>query len=167
MPIVSPIKRPNPLVDGRQSERAMLVRRGVQRLFLEMGATLIPELSLVSGRRADLVALLRNGDIWIIEVKSSVEDFRVDRKWPEYRLFSDRFFFATHPEVPAEIFPDECGFILSDGYGAEILREAPEHRLPAPTRKALTLRMARTGAARLMAAEMAGIAIEPVEGESE
>ncbi len=167
MPIISPIKPPNPLVDGRQSERAMLVRRGVQRLFLEMGATLIPELSLVSGRRADLVALMRNGDIWIIEVKSSIEDFRVDRKWPEYRLFSDRFFFATHPEVPADIFPDECGFILSDGYGAEILREAPEHRLAAPTRKALTLRMARTGAARLMAAEMAGIAIEPVEGESE
>jgi hypothetical protein len=167
MPIVSPIKAPNPLVDGRQSERAMLVRRGVQRLFLEMGATLLPELCLVSGRRADLVALMKNGDIWIIEVKSSIEDFRVDRKWPEYRLFSDRFFFATHPEVPAEIFPDECGFILSDGYGAEILRDAPEHRLAAPTRKALTLRMARTGAARLMAAEMAGIAIQPVEGESE
>ena len=167
MPIVSLHTLPNPLVDGRQSERAMLVRRGVQRLFRDMGATLIPELSLVSGRRADLVALMRNGDIWIIEVKSSVEDFRVDRKWPDYRLFSDRFFFATHPEVPAEIFPDECGFILSDGFGAEILRDAPEHRLAAPTRKALTLRMARTGAARLMAAEMAGIAIAPIEGESE
>ncbi len=167
MPIVSPIKPPNPLVDGRQSERAMLVRRGVQRLFREMGATLLPELCLVTGRRADLVALMKNGDVWIIEVKSSVEDFRVDRKWPEYRLFCDRFFFATHPDVPAEIFPDECGFILSDGYGAEILREARAHRLAAPTRKALTLRMARTGAARLMAAEMAGIAIEPVDGESE
>jgi len=167
MPIVSPIRKPNPLVDGRQSERAMLVRRGVQRLFREMGATILPELGLVTGRRADLVALMRNGDVWIIEVKSSIEDFRVDRKWPEYRLFCDRFFFATHPDVPAAIFPEECGFILSDGYGAEILRDAPEHRLAAPTRKALTLRMARAGAARLMAAEMAGLAIEPVEGESE
>ena len=164
MPIVSPILQ-NPLVDGRQSERAMVVRRGVQRLLSEMGATLIPELCLVTGRRADLVALMKNGDIWIIEIKSSIEDFRVDRKWPEYRLFSDRFFFATHPEVPADIFPEECGFILSDGYGAEILRDAPEHRLTAPTRKALTLRMARTGAARLMAAEMAGIVIEPVADE--
>ena len=90
MPIVSPIKQPNPLIDGRQSERAMLVRRGVQRLFREMGATLLPELCLVSGRRADLVALMRNGDIWIIEVKSSIEDFRVDSQRPEYRLFSDR-----------------------------------------------------------------------------
>ena len=153
MPIVSPIPLANPLVDGRQSQRALMVRRGVQRLFLQMGATLIPELCLVTGRRADLVALMKNGDIWIIEIKSSIEDFRVDRKWPEYRLHSDRFFFATHPDVPASIFPEECGFILSDGYGAEILRDAPEHRLTAPTRKALTLRMARTGAARLMAAE--------------
>lgn len=167
MAIVSPIPVANPLVDGRQSQRALMVRRGVQRLFLQLGATLIPELSLVTGRRADLVALMRNGDIWIIEIKSSIEDFRVDRKWPEYRLFSDRFFFATHPDVPAEIFPDECGFILSDGYGAEILREAPEHRLAAPTRKALTLRLARAGAARLMAAEMAGIVIEPVAEEGE
>ena len=165
MPIVSPVPLANPLVDGRQSQRALMVRRGVQRLFLQMGATLIPELCLVTGRRADLVALMKNGDIWIIEIKSSIEDFRVDRKWPEYRLFSDRFFFATHPDVPADIFPEECGFILSDGYGAEILRDAREHRLTAPTRKALTLRMARTGAARLMAAEMAGIVIEPVADE--
>jgi hypothetical protein len=166
MPIVSPILQ-NPLVDGRQSERAMVVRRGVQRLMSEMGAHALPELSLSTGRRADLVALTRSGDIWIIEVKSSVEDFRVDRKWPEYRLHCDRFFFATHPGVPAEIFPEECGFILSDGYGAEIMREAPEHRLAAATRKALMLRIARAGAARLLAAELAGVAVPALEGESE
>jgi len=164
MPIVSPIPL-NPLADGRQSERAMVVRRGVQRLLIEMGAVAVPELSLATGRRADLVALTRKGDIWIIEIKSSVEDFRVDRKWPEYRLYCDRFFFATHPQVPAEIFPEECGFILSDGYGAELLRDAPEHRLAAAARKALTLRIARAGAARLTAAEMAGVAIPALDGE--
>ena len=123
MPIVSPIPY-NPLADGRQSERALLVRRGVQRMLLQMNAHVLPELSLASGRRADLIAITRNAEIWIIEIKSSVEDFRVDRKWPEYRLNSDRFFFATHPEVPASIFPEECGFILSDGYGAEVVRDA-------------------------------------------
>ena len=102
MPIISPIAI-NPLIDGRQSERAMLVRRGVQRLLMAMGAHVLPELSLATGRRADLVALTRQGDIWIIEIKSSIEDFRVDRKWPDYRLHSDRFFFATHPGVPAEL----------------------------------------------------------------
>ena len=100
MPIISPILA-NPLSDGRQSDRAMLVRRGVQRLLIAMGAHVLPEICLASGRRADLVALTRQGDIWIIEIKSSIEDFRVDRKWPEYRLHSDRFFFATHPGVPA------------------------------------------------------------------
>lgn len=143
----------------------MLVRRGVQRLLIEMGAVAIPELPLATGRRADLVALTRKGDIWIVEIKSSVEDFRVDRKWPEYRLYCDRFFFATHPGVPEAIFPAECGFILSDGYGAEMLREAPEHRLAAAARKALTLRIARAGAARLTAAEMAGVAVPALDGE--
>ncbi|MBN9273774.1 MAG: MmcB family DNA repair protein, partial [Mesorhizobium sp.] len=90
-----------------------------------------------------------------------------DRKWPDYRLHCDRFFFATHPGVPADIFPDECGFILSDGYGAEVMREAPEHRIAAATRKALMLRIARAGAARLLAAELAGVPVAAIEGESE
>lgn len=166
MSIISPLVT-NPLLDGRQSDRAMLVRRGVQRLMIELGMVAIPEIPLATGRRADLVALTRKGELWIIEIKSSVEDFRVDRKWPEYRLHCDRFFFATHPQVPADIFPADCGFILSDGYGAEIMREAPEHRLAAATRKALTLRIARAGAARLAAAEMAGIPVPALEGGEE
>lgn len=164
MPIVSPISI-NPLIDGRQSERAMVVRRGVQRLLIKTGAAVIPEIALATGRRADLVALTPKGDIWIIEVKSSIEDFRVDTKWPDYHLHCDRFFFATHPQVPAEIFPQECGFILSDGYGAEIMRDAPEHRLVGATRKAMMLRIARAGAARLTAAEMAGVSIPALENE--
>ena len=156
MPIIHAVPL-NPLVDGRQSERAMKVRRGVQRLLTEMGAHVIPELALAT----------RQGDVWIVEIKSSVEDFRVDRKWPDYRLHCDRFFFASHPEVPTEIFPVECGFILSDGYGAEILREAPDHRLPPATRKALMLRFARAGAARLLAAELAGVSIPVRDGESD
>ncbi len=166
MPIISPLAI-NPLADGRQSDRAMIVRRGVQRLLAEHGAALLPELPLANGRRADLVAVTRRGDIWIVEIKTSIEDFRTDRKWPEYRLFCDRFFFATHPAVDASIFPQECGFILSDGYGAEILREAPEHRLAAPARKALTLRIARIGAARLTAAEVAGIPVPALDGETD
>ncbi|WP_152047719.1 MmcB family DNA repair protein [Aureimonas psammosilenae] len=154
MPIVSPHLL-DLLVDGRQSERAMLVRRGVQRLMGASRVSLLPELSLDSGRRADLVGLTEKGDVVIVEIKSSIEDFRVDRKWPIYRLHCDRLYFATHPGVPAEIFPEDCGLILSDGYGAEILREAPEHRLPAPTRKAMTLRFARAAADRLQVAEWA------------
>lgn len=133
----------------------MLVRRGVQRLLMQMGAHVLPELSLATGRRADLVALTRQGDIWIIEIKSSIEDFRVDRKWPDYRRYCDRLFFATHAGVPLEIFPEDCGLFLSDGYAGHLLRDAPEHRLPPATRKSVTLDFSRAAAQRLMAAEWA------------
>ncbi|MBP1851801.1 hypothetical protein J2Z17_003253 [Rhizobium halophytocola] len=132
-----------------------MIRRGMQALLRDMRHAVLPELVLAGGRRADLVSLSDKGEIWIIEIKSSIEDFRVDRKWPEYRLCCDRFFFATHPGVPTEIFPEECGLFLSDGYGAHLLREAPEHRLPPATRKAVTLTYSRTAAERLMQAELA------------
>jgi len=166
MPVISPI-RAHPLSDGRQSDRALAVRRGVQRLLQQHGAHALPEISLPGGRRADLVAVMPRGELWIVEIKSSVEDFRADRKWPEYRLHCDRFFFATHLGVPADIFPEEAGFILSDGFGAEILRDAPEHRLSPQHRKAMMLRLVRAGAARLFSAELAGVAVPPLEGESE
>lgn len=143
----------HPLIDGRQSDAALLVRRGVQRLLDEMRHASLPELPLTSGRRADLVSLSAKGEVWIVEIKSSVADFRVDRKWPEYRLHCDRLFFATHEGVPFDIFPEECGLIVSDGYGAHILREAPEHRLAPATRKSLMLDFSRTAARRLMTAE--------------
>ena len=85
------------------------------------------EVPLANGRRADVLAVGPKGEIWIIEIKTSIEDFRVDRKWPDYLQHCDRLFFATHPGVPADIFPESCGLIVSDGYGAEILREAPEN----------------------------------------
>ena len=145
----------NPLIDGRQSERALLIRRGMQVLLRDMRHAVLPELSLASGRRADLISLSDKGEIWIIEIKSSIEDFRVDRKWPDYRHHCDRLFFATRKEVPLEIFPQDCGLFLSDGYGAHLVREAPEHRLSPATRKSVTLHFARTAAERLLLAEWA------------
>lgn len=145
----------NPLKDGRQSERALAIRRGMQRLLHNMRHATLPELALANGRRADIVTVSEKGEIWIVEIKSSIEDFRVDRKWPDYRAFCDRLFFATLRDVPAEIFPEECGLFLSDSYGAEMIRDAPEHKLPPATRKALTLNFSRIAAARLMHAEWA------------
>jgi len=144
-----------PLIDGRQSEKALLVRRGMQRLLHQMRLAVLPELALSSGRRADLVALSEKGELWIIEIKSSIEDFKVDKKWPDYRLHCDRLFFATHKDVPLDIFPEECGLFLSDGYGAHMIREAPEHRLPPATRKSVTLDFSRAAAQRLLYAELA------------
>jgi hypothetical protein len=135
--------------DGRQSQTALAVARGTARLLLRRGFTCVSELPLVTGRRADLVALADSGEIWIVEIKSSIEDFRVDQKWPEYRLSCDRLFFATAAHVPLEIFPEDAGLILADSYGAEVMREAPEHKLAAASRKAMMLRFARCAALRL------------------
>jgi hypothetical protein len=138
-------------VDGRQSATALAVARGTQRLLVSLGLTCISELPLASGRRADLVALGGDGEIWIVEIKSSIDDFRVDVKWPDYRLHCDRLFFATAPHVPQEIFPPDAGLIVADAYGAELMRAAPEHRLHASTRKSMMLCFARAAARRLQA----------------
>jgi hypothetical protein len=143
---------PSPLqvpVDGRQSETAARVARGTARLLHAHGFCVVSELALPSGRRADLVALDAGGEIWIVEIKSSVADFRADQKWPDYRAHCDRLFFATSVEVPCEIFPPDTGLIVADGFGAELHCQAPEHRLPAATRKSMMLLFARAAALRL------------------
>lgn len=136
-------------VDGRQSETALLVARGTMRLMHALGRACVCELSLPSGRRADVVALGPGGEIWIVEIKSSLADLRADDKWQDYRLHCDRLFFAFTQDMPCEAFPQETGLIVADGYGAQVVCEAPEHRLPAPTRKAMLLRFAQTAALRL------------------
>ena len=138
-----------PPVDGRQSERASAIQRGVGRLLRTRGFAIVTELPLATGRRADVVGLGPSGELWIVEIKSSIEDFRVDRKWPDYRCSCDRLFFASHAGVPAEIFPGDAGLMIADAYGAELLREAPEHRLAAATRKAMLVRFAQAAAHRL------------------
>ena len=138
-------------VDGRQSPTALAVGRGTQRLLLALGLSCVCELPLGSGRRADLVGIGHNGDIWIVEIKSSIADFRVDQKWPDYRLHCDRLLFATASHVPLDIFPADAGLIVADAYGAELVREAPEHRMHAATRRSMMLCFARAAARRLQA----------------
>lgn len=138
-------------VDGRQSPAALAIARGTTRLLHSLGFSVVGELPLASGRRADLVALGGDGEVWIIEIKSSVADFRADQKWSDYRLHCDRLFFATAPEVPRQIFPLEAGVIVADAFGASIMSEAPEHRLHAATRKRMMLSFARAAALRLAA----------------
>src|ERR1700689_411030 len=138
-------------LDRRQSQTALTVARGTQRLLLALGLSCVGELPLLSGRRADLLALGGDGEIIIVEIKSSVADFRADQKWTDYRLHCDRLFFATTVEMPGEIFPADAGLIVADAFGASIVCEAPEHRLLAATRKSIMLRFAHAAALRLQA----------------
>jgi hypothetical protein len=140
---------PAPPVDGRQSATARAIARGTARYLHALGYCVVSELPLPSGRRADLVALGGDGEVLIIEIKSSIADFRADQKWMEYRLHCDRLFFATIAEVPRGIFPPDAGLIVADAFGAAIVCEAPEHRLAAARRRNLMLRFAHAAALRL------------------
>jgi len=137
-------------VDGRQSDAARAIQRGALRYLAARGLMGVPEFSLASGRRADIAAIDGRGEVWVIEIKSSVIDFRTDRKWSQYRVHCDRLFFAVGPDFPVDILPEDTGVMIADHFGAGLVREAPHHPMPGPTRKALTLRLARTAAGRLM-----------------
>ena len=127
------------------------IERGVTRLLLAHAIVSVVELPLPDGHRADVVGIGAGGRITIVEIKSSVADFRSDQKWQAYRAYCDELYFAVSPAFPVEILPDDTGLILADRYGGNFARQAPAHPLSAARRKAMTIRFARTAAARLIA----------------
>ncbi len=135
--------------DGRQSPTAASVQRGVCRMLYNAGHVSIPEFKLASGRRADVLSIDKKGNIWIVEIKSSLADYQVDQKWPEYWDYCDQLFFARPVDLDETIFPLEAGLIVADSYGAEITRTPPAQKLSPARRKAITLLVARTAALRL------------------
>ncbi|MBV9861000.1 MAG: MmcB family DNA repair protein [Alphaproteobacteria bacterium] len=130
-------------------ESSALLARGVCRALEQLGYACLTEFPLANGRRADILALGRSGDLVIVEIKSSVADFRADRKWPQYQEFADRLFFAVPGGFPTPLIPQECGLIVADPFGAAFLRECPTAPLGAARRRAVTLRFGRIAAARL------------------
>lgn len=145
-----PMAELGPIIDLRQSATALRVQRGVMRLLRETyDMACYAEVTLRSRRRADVLGVGPKGEIWIVEIKSSLIDFQVDKKWHEYREFSDRFFFAKPPELDAAIFPESEGLIVADGHDGAILRDSPDTPMAPARRKALMLKLARMGADRI------------------
>jgi hypothetical protein len=138
---------------GIRPEATLAVTRGVCRLWRARAWTPLLEVPLADGRRADVLALADDGTVAIVEVKSSIEDYRTDAKWTDYLAWCDRFYFAVSAHFPQDLLPDTAGLIIADAFGGDILRDDPrpanETRLAAARRKALTLRCARLGAERL------------------
>jgi len=138
------------IVDLRQSPTALKVQRGVMRfLRATYDFCCFAEVPLANGRRADVLGIGPKGEIWIVEIKSSRIDYRVDAKWPNYKDYCDRFFFAKPPELDGGIFPADEGLIVADGHGAEILRQAVDTGLPPARRRAMLLKLVRLGADRV------------------
>ncbi len=136
-------------LDGRQSEAALAIARGVRRLLRARGYATVTELPLADGRRADVVGVNGEGALLIVEIKSSVADFRADRKWRDYAAHCDRLYFGVGADIPLDILPDEAGVIVADAFGGEILREPPPRAIAPATRRAVLLRFALAAAHRL------------------
>lgn len=133
------------------SPQATEIRRGAMRWLLELDRVALAEVTLPGGRRADLVAIGRSGEIEVVEIKSSIADLRADRKWIDYLEFSDRFYFAVAPDFPLTALPEGEGVLIADRYAASLHRPAVHRPLPGTRRRALLLRLARLGALRLHA----------------
>lgn len=110
-------------------------------------------MTLASGRRADVIGVNARGILWLAEVKVSRSDLLGDRKWPDYRAFCDGFLWAV-PERLAPLLeqpafaPAEAGLVVADAHGAELLRPPVAGPLAPARRRAVTLALARTAAAR-------------------
>ncbi len=135
--------------DGSRARLTRETCTGVMRLLSATGQAVLLEVPLANGRRADVMAVTARGEITIVEVKSSAEDFRADGKWPDYLPFCDRFYFAVPAHLPHDLTPVDEGLIVADRWGGEIIREAVCRTLPAARRKALLIQFAHVSAMRL------------------
>ena len=124
--------------------------QAVIRFYTESGYACLTEFTLKTNRRPDITCLHKDGTILMVEVKSSVNDFKTDKKWHEYAEWADRLYFAVGQEFPTEILPDEdqCGVIITDGFDCHITREAPLRKLAGSRRNHLIRRLARTAMLR-------------------
>ena len=132
-------------------ERTLAVCRAATRFCAFRGWAPVREMPLPNGRRADILALLPDGGFAVVEVKSCARDFLADAKWPEYRDFCDRLYFAVDLDFPQELLPDDVGLLVTEGPDTVLVREAPSHPLASARRRSLLQRYAVTAAGRLAA----------------
>jgi hypothetical protein len=95
------------------------------------------------------MALGPRGEFWLVECKSSRNDFQTDLKWAGYLEWCDEYFWAVNVDFPTELLPMDSGLIIADRYDAEIIRRGTLKALAAGRRKALMLRFASAAARRL------------------
>lgn len=130
---------------------AAALARGVSRTLRAHGGATLTEFTLRTGRRVDVIGVDDEGRVTIVEIKTSVADFRSDGKWPEYLDFCDYFYFAVPEDFPRDLLPDTCGVMVADAYEALILVPSETRPVNGSRRRALILRFARAAAQRLNA----------------
>jgi hypothetical protein len=151
-PIVHTFSTMNDLAPGQR------LARGVARHLRSHGIVSIEEFVPSRGLRVDVMGLGPKGEIWVVECKSCRADFQADNKWQGYLEWCDRYFWAVDMDFPTDLLPDGTGLMIADAYDAEIIRMAPESKLPAARRKVLTQKFAFHAARRLHGLRDPGVA---------
>ena len=133
----------------KKLKTGQLLARGMARHLAGLGFVSLEEFPPIKGLRVDLLALGRKSEIWIIECKSSRDDFMSDEKWQNYLPWCDQYFWAVPTDFPVDILPEQTGVFWADGYDAELMRDAPISTLSPARRKSIIHRFARRAARRL------------------
>lgn len=131
--------------------RTLAVTRAAMRFCALRGWAPVEQVPLPDGRRADILALQPTGDFVILEVKSCARDYLSDAKWPDYRAWCDRLYFAVDLDFPQDLLPEDAGLVVAEDRDAALLRDAPEHRLAPARRRSLLHRYAMLAGGRLAA----------------
>src|SRR5262245_38887112 len=99
------------VASGSEVLLAQRLARGVCRALSVRGYGSLCEFPLNNGRRVDVIGINGAGETIIVEIKSSVADYRADRKWTEYLGFCDAFYFAVPSGFPLALLPEDCGLM--------------------------------------------------------
>jgi len=102
------------------TETADAIKKLVAAYYKKKMRAVYTEMGLVKGGRlrADVLALAMNGYVVIVEVKSSVADFRSDRKASQYLSYCNQGYIAltsaVYEKVSTEIDPSFGVFIITN-----------------------------------------------------
>lgn len=91
-----------------RKEIAANIQKAVGLYYRGKNRAVLPELGLCRGGRlrADLFVLAMNGHAVVVEIKSSVADFRTDKKMHKYLPFCNQAYLAVTKKVYAKIKED-------------------------------------------------------------
>lgn len=150
--IVNPVAATG--VKSTRKEIADALKLASANLFFRYGYSCTQELGLEAwgARRADVICSKLNGQVVIIETKSSVADFKGDDKLKTYLKHCDRFYLCFTRKVWAKIkakeellerMPKRAGVITlqEDGY-AKIVRPCKIKEMTVENRLSILSRLA-------------------------
>jgi hypothetical protein len=134
----------------KNTEVADRIKRRVANYFRRKRRVSFYEVGLNKGGRlrADVLVLAMTGHIVVVEVKSSVSDFRTDKKLLHYRPYCDQLYIALNREVYAKVkseIPEGVGVFIfnpDDGRTAPKVLRAKNVGVDEEVRKNIVIRAA-------------------------